>query len=587
MRAGIIATYLIVPILFAYPLLPGSDNVEYPGYGIVLAGAIVGAVIVSWLPWEQLFRSGAGDWVRSAWSVLDIVLVTVGLHASGGAVSPLFGVYALTTIFFAVSYPLRSQVALLVFTFAAYATTIPGSGVGAGGVVVRLGVLASLAFLGGFLSHELKRVVAAHRDAQDESDHRARLLGVLAGAGGQLNVLDPQRVLAAVVDAAVNLGFDAADLCVLDDHGTEYEVVQARGLPPEYTEQRHPAPTGLVGRVLATRRTVVVSDYAHFDGAPEVVRGVGYVAVVAVPVWVQGRLAAVLEGGRLSAAEVRPDEVEAFELLAYQVGRAIENARRFEEERRMVERLGELDRLKGDFLSNASHELRTPLTVVLGMSRTLADHWFELDEATRHHFVDRLNANADSLDQIVSSLLDFSRLERSPELELVRVDLGALVKAAVERLEPLFREHDVDMIVDDGLVAEGDARMIDRVVENLLGNAAKHTPPGTSVTVRVHADGDDALVSVEDDGPGIASDDLLHLGERFFRGGDANTRATRGLGLGLALAREILDLHGSTLEIESAPGHGARFAFRIGLAGRPASNEGETSAPADRVSDRS
>jgi RNA polymerase sigma-70 factor, ECF subfamily len=101
------------------------------------------------------------------------------------------------------------------------------------------------------------------------------------------------------------------------------------------------------------------------------------------------------------------------------------------------------------------------------------------------------------------------------------------------------------------------------VVENLLTNAAKYTPAGSNVRVFAMGEGRDALVAVEDDGPGIPPDELSHIGERFFRGGDPNTRSTRGTGLGLALVSEILDLHGTFLEVESKPGMGSRFSFQL------------------------
>ena len=126
------------------------------------------------------------------------------------------------------------------------------------------------------------------------------------------------------------------------------------------------------------------------------------------------------------------------------------------------------------------------------------------------------------------------------------------------------------------LMAVGDPVQIERVLQNLLWNAAKHTPTGTHVTLSARAEGDRIVLSVADDGPGISEEELRHLGERFYRGGDLNARSTKGLGLGLALVKEILELHGSALEIESQVGNGSRFAFRL-LAAKP---DDEAAAPA-------
>lgn len=572
-RAGVLSTYLIIPLLAVYPLLPGQSGIDRAPYLALLAVAMAGAVVVHALPWRQLFEAGLGDWLRYAWSVLDIVIITAALELSGGPSSPLFGIYALTTVFFAASYPRRGQLLLLLFTFGAYAVTWPGSGIGADEVTVRLGVLGVLAFLGSFLSGELIDKTVAHARAREDADRRAALLAAVAGASGSLTVLDPDRVLTAIIDAVERLGFEAADLCMLDEDGIRYEVVRSRGLPAEYTTRVHSARGGLMGRVLGIRRTVV-SDYADVaDAAPEL-RSAGFRAVVATPVWVQGRLSGVLEAGSRDRVTVRPEEVEALELLAFQAGRAIENARRFTGERQMVERLAELDRLKNDFVSTASHELRTPLTVVLGMATTLLARWETLDEASRLRLIDRMQANAQRLEEIVDSLLDFSQLEQGAvELDEQRFDLGVVVQDATERLAPLFAERTLAVKSEAGLPVMGDRRLLDRVLENLLGNAAKHTPPGTAVTVTVARTGDSVLVEVADDGPGIKPEELAHLGDRFFRGGDTNTRTTGGLGLGLAIVREILLRHGSNLEVESVPGRGSRFRFRLLLAHEPVRSE--------------
>lgn len=112
----------------------------------------------------------------------------------------------------------------------------------------------------------------------------------------------------------------------------------------------------------------------------------------------------------------------------------------------------------------------------------------------------------------------------------------------------------------------GDAFLLERVVENLLSNAAKHTPRGTRVEVSARSDTTVVEISVTDSGPGMSEDDLKHVGQKFYRGGDPNARPTKGIGLGLALVREILELHGSALAVESRVGEGSRFAFRLPLA---------------------
>jgi signal transduction histidine kinase len=286
--------------------------------------------------------------------------------------------------------------------------------------------------------------------------------------------------------------------------------------------------------------------------------------VVATPVWVQGEIAAALVGGTREDRRLTTEDVEAFELLASVAGPALENARRFEEERRANERLAELDRLKSDFLSNVSHELRTPLTAIKGMGTTLDQLWDELSDGDRRDLLGRLNSNAASLHHIITTLLDFSQLEagRLP-LEWQDVDAVGLARGLVERLRPMLESHPVEIDAPERLVVRADAVLLDRVLENLVANAVKHTPRGTPVVVAMRARPDRVRIEVTDRGPGIPEAELPHIGERFFRGGDPNTRRTRGTGLGLALVQEILRLHHTSLEVTSTVGEGSRFSFRL------------------------
>src|SRR5262249_25639324 len=154
---------------------------------------------------------------------------------------------------------------------------------------------------------------------------------------------------------------------------------------------------------------------------------------------------------------------------------------------------------------------------------------------TRDELLGRVNRNADVLAATINTLLDFSQLEAGRlEVKPEAFDIGELVCRLVDRLAPLFGAREVAVTVDDGLYVMADPRLIERVLENLVSNAAKHTPEDAHVKVSAAAiDGTgDARVAVSDDGPGIPAADLEHLGERFYRGSDVVARRTRGAGLG-------------------------------------------------------
>ena len=244
----------------------------------------------------------------------------------------------------------------------------------------------------------------------------------------------------------------------------------------------------------------------------------------------------------------------------------------------MVVKLAELDDMKSDLIATVSHDLRSPLTVIQGMGKTLANRWGELSEETRAELLGRVNRNADALAATISNLLDVSQLEAGVEARREAFDVGELVRRSVDRLATLFGGRRVSVAADLGLFVMADPRLIERVIDNLVSNAAKHTPETAHVTITAAAlDGTgEARVAISDDGPGIARADLEHLGERFYRGSDAVTRRTRGTGLGLAVARELVELHGERLEIDSAPGRGSTFAFRLPLVGE---NHGDLTSP--------
>jgi signal transduction histidine kinase len=521
------------------------------------------------LPWKRLFDRGLGTAVMYAWSVLDIVLITVLIGVSGSASNEMFFLYAFTTIFFMVSYPRTAQIALLVLTFISYLAVLAATGwpVSAGELVVRLALLAILAYFAGFLSDELRREITGRVEALADSRRRATLLASVVRAARTVSSLQTDRVLRSVVDATGDIGFEAADLVLYDQDTETFRTVQARGMPETYDFRRaRPATAGISGMVRKERRTVVLNDYAiHPRGILEL-RRAGFHAVVGTPVWIAGRLAGVLGAGTRERREVRAEEIEAFELLASIAGRALENAGRFEDERRMVERLAELDRMKSDFISTASHELRTPLTVIQGMGLTVEQQWEHLDEETRLELVRRLNQNARTLQGIVETLLDFSLVEGGRlKANRERVQLDELVSTLVSRLQSLIGERSLTVDVGHADPVRADPVLLDRVLENLLANAVKHTPAGTPVRISTAQEDGAVVVTVADGGPGIPSEVLSRLGQRFVRGGDPNSRPRGGTGLGLALVREILALHGSSLEVWSEPGRGSRFSFRLPL----------------------
>jgi RNA polymerase sigma factor (sigma-70 family) len=525
-------------------------------FGLLFVVVAVAAGLATLLPYDRLFRVGWGMPVVFAWSVVNLVLIAIGIWATGGSSSPLMYLYLLTTLFSVVAFTPRVQAVFLALTVTSYSVALGASGWNSMNVVI-LGVLA---FLANLLVGQLKRQTAAHREAHLESERRWALLAVVSAAARQMSAVEPMIVLRAVVDSVVALGFPTTRIYVQDDG--DYRAV----LPPDASEDSSQAIDSLrleaIRRVLDGGKPVVMGEIG--DALREPIRRLGLSSVVVIPIPEGEHVEAILVVGVEGSDGASTQDVEVFQMLATQAAVALENARRFERQRRSMDRIAELDRMKSDFLSNISHELRTPLTVITGVGRTLEESSDILSDEDHRDLLARLNANAATLDSMVAELLDFGRLEAGQlDIEPTDVDLRELLTGVTDRLASLFRHHVVHVDVEQGLTAQADPLLLERVVENLLTNAAKYTPAGSNVRVSAIGEGRDTVVSVEDDGPGIPPDELSHIGERFFRGGDPNTRSTRGTGLGLSLVSEILDLHGTYLEVESKPGMGSRFSFQL------------------------
>lgn len=232
----------------------------------------------------------------------------------------------------------------------------------------------------------------------------------------------------------------------------------------------------------------------------------------------------------------------------------------YEREKANAERLAELDRLKDDFLATVSHELRTPLASVVGFSELLRRS--DIEEPVRSELLLRLVTSATEMRSMVDNLLDYSALEAGRiGLATSTVDLLTAAREAIDGLSHQLAAHDVELD-GDGAVAVADPIGVGHIVRNLLTNAAKYSPAGTSIRVRVSSDDGHAALAVEDQGAGIHPGDIDRIFERFYRAPSASF-AARGTGIGLNIARRYAELMGGTLMVVSTPGNGSTFTLRL------------------------
>lgn len=250
------------------------------------------------------------------------------------------------------------------------------------------------------------------------------------------------------------------------------------------------------------------------------------------------------------------------DLIAGQIAAGITNAEAFEEEKKRAEALAELDRAKTSFFSNVSHELRTPLTLILGPVEDALTSQGTLQPAA----VEMLHRNALRLLKMVNGLLDFVRIEAGrlrasyepTDLSLLTAQLASVFRSAVERAG-------LELIVECPPLPEPvylDREMWEKIVLNLLSNALKSTFDG-GIRVTISTDGNSALLEVRDTGTGIPATELTRLFERFRRVEGARRRSHEGTGIGLALVKELVEMHAGNITVESIEGMGSTFRVTV------------------------
>ncbi|HVE24870.1 MAG TPA: ATP-binding protein [Sporichthya sp.] len=229
-----------------------------------------------------------------------------------------------------------------------------------------------------------------------------------------------------------------------------------------------------------------------------------------------------------------------------------------ERERSAAEELRQLDRVKEGFLATVSHELRTPLTAILGFASLLRDSCPDHDQ-----LLAPIERNASDMHQMVERILDYSRLEAGRvEIEPRPVVLAEWLGEVLEHVQSALAGREVEVDIPADLVVRADPEALDRILVNLITNAAKYSEPPAPVRVSGERVGRTVVVSVSDQGPGIDGSHHARIFERFFRV-PGPTAAKRGTGVGLAIVRQYVELHGGKIWLDSALGKGTTFHFEL------------------------
>jgi PAS domain S-box-containing protein len=397
---------------------------------------------------------------------------------------------------------------------------------------------------------------------------------------GQLltSELDQERLVQAVTDAATELTgahYGSFFYNVTDERGDSYTLYTMSGVPrAAFAHFPMPRATDLFGPTFRGEGTVRIDDVKqdprYGKNSPYFGMPAGHLPIVsylAVPVI--SRSGDVLGGLFFAHQEVgvfTERHGRLVEGLAAQAAVAMDNARLFEAAQRARLQAEDASRLKDEFLATLSHELRTPLTSVLGWSKLLRSEKF--DPAMIERGLEAIERNAVAQTRLINDLLDVSSIITGKlRLDTHPVVMAAVVEAAVESSRPAAAARgvrlDVQLDGEAGPVA-GDADRLQQVVWNILSNAIKFTPRGGSVHVRLAQRDGYAEVTITDTGRGIAPEFLPYVFERFRQADGRITREHGGLGLGLSIARHLVELHGGNISAAS-PGEGRGATFSFGL----------------------
>jgi len=275
-----------------------------------------------------------------------------------------------------------------------------------------------------------------------------------------------------------------------------------------------------------------------------------------------GRIIATLRvtaGRHLGRADVRT-LIAAGDVLTS----ALANAETYSQQAELIRRMRAVDDLKTVFLATASHELRTPVVAMAGYATVLHDNWDRLSPEDARGYVGRVDGIAQRLSRLVEDILDFSRLQSGKGLGAASsvLDLAETVGKVLADQEDLAPDHKVDFQGVPGLRVSGSAQALERVVTNLVGNAAKYSDAGTTIRVSTREAEGFAELVVADEGPGIPPDQREQVFSPFYRGHGEEVVRTRGAGLGLAIVAEFAASMGGQVRVEEADGGGACFVVR-------------------------
>ncbi len=529
-------------------------------------------------------------WLRQTLNVLviDTLVTTLAVYLTGGYHSGFFIVYFFITIgaAFYLSLVATTIVSLILGMIYVAACFVNPAGIWAANAAFilagKIAVLLIVALTCALLLEQLRR---EHHETERERALSARLSALNELFQSLSASLDLDRTMQTVADTSRDfLGTDATIILLRGDDRQGLYLAASSGLELESLPDGLPLDEELVERILAMEAPYMIEDLSAQPAALRtLLQSEGIHSLAAVTLVLDEQAMGLLCAGRRSSAVFSQDDLTFLSALAQEAALAIRNARLYERERQQVEELRALEALQASFVSAVSHELRTPLTCIKTSVEMLEDEEGKAVPAVRRELLETITHHTGRLEALVQDLLDATRLEAGQlALSVQPTDFRLLIERTVNAFAPLVekKRQVIELELPDTVgVVQLDRHRIEQILTNLISNAHRFTPKRGHIRLSLTEAEEYLELAISDDGPGIPLEDQGRIFEKFYVVADG--RHLAGVGLGLYITRELVELHGGRIWVESIPGKGSTF--YVSIPREPKASHSETRSVEDRA----
>lgn len=411
----------------------------------------------------------------------------------------------------------------------------------------------------------------ARIDAEKATDTIKKLQSVTDTALQHLDVGDLLNELLVRVREVLEV--DSVAILLLSDDGEFLTLTAGVGLEKELAseEVRVPFGRGIAGLIAKRREPMVIADISEAEVHNPILRD-NIASLIGAPLIVKGKVVGVIHADTVHPRQFTDEDITLLQLVADRTALAIDHAHLYQAEQHARIAAEDASRMKDEFLATVSHELRTPLNAIVGWSGML--RMGRLDPPTSKRAVEIIDRNARAQTQLIDDMLDVSRIITGKlRVDTAPVDLLPVIEAAIDSIRPAVdsKSLTLDLEADPEIgPVLGDADRLQQVIWNLLSNAVKFTPAKGRIEVKLQRAGAEAEILVRDTGQGISESFLPYVFDRFRQADGAITRQHGGLGLGLAIARHLVELHGGSIWAASdGDGKGATFVVKLLMLPKP------------------